>query len=389
MSVDPSKHLAPPLRLAWVAENVAPHAPLVSAAHAFFFTRGADCLCLDVVSGMLIWRYSIKGFFCAPELVVGDRVYVALRGRGTDQSRDGYHVIDIASGERRSSMACTPRSGVVFFEGLIVGADAAIEAIDAKSGATVWVRPEAGLGLFPYYFTHIEDRLVFGRENGDVVCIATRTGKQLWKTTVKELVWDAPHDPKPGVVHGPIFGCSDRLVVNVSRHHLVCLSLKSGRRLWHHEGFVSEGCLSDKKLVTRLNQIFDLETGKQLPWPDRQTAIPLRLDKKFLLKGRPIVSSTHRFDATWSGYLSGWDLRTGDVTWIARPEFAIGALDTGETFAIRNGRLYYADSNWSVYCFEEEAPTDPVLARQRAPAGRARRKTERLLTVRPVKIEKE
>lgn len=78
-------------------------------------------------------------------------------------------------------------------------------------------------------------------------------------------------------------------------------------------------------------------------------------------------TATHIFEATWSGYIWAWERSTGDVVWCERPPGATGALNSGQTFAIYDRRLYYADSNWTVYCYE--SGTDPALEKV-LPVGR-------------------
>ena len=95
-------------------------------------------------------------------------------------------------------------------------------------------------------------------------------------------------------------------------------------------------------------------------------------------KGSFCVSATHRLCGTASGYLFAWELATSEPVWYAYPEGATGAFGWGVSLMIRDGRLYYADTNGWVYCYEEVLPTDPVLVAQRAELA-ARRGRDRIV----------
>jgi len=263
---------------------------------------------------------------------------------------------------------------LVVVDDLILGADSAIEAISARDGATVWKREEPELGWAPYQFALAGDALVFGRRNGDVVSIQARSGRERWTTTVRDLMWDGPGDLKPGCVFGEIAIFEDRAILNVSRHHLLCLSLNDGRRLWHQEGLVDQGCLVGHDYITAPRGVIDVRTGKRLALPVPRRGFDETAQKLMVGSGTICATEAHVFHATWSGYIWAWQRSTGDVVWCERPPGSTGALNSGTTFAIHDDRLYYVDSNWTVYCYEpgEQPPPRRAAPSKKASSGRSR-----------------
>ncbi len=333
------------------------------------YTKSGESRCVDVATGKTLWRYVVPNAACAPQSATAAGLLVAVRPRrGADQTGEGYHILEPSTGAVRRRLSCEARSGVVPIEDLLLGADIAVEAVSAKDGATVWRREEPEqLGSVPYQFALGGDCVVYGRRNGDVVCVAARTGQERWQTTVRDLMWDGPADPKPGCVFGEIAILGDRAILNVSRHHLVCLSLKSGGRLWHHEGFVDQGCLVGHEYITAPRGVIDVRTGDHLRLPTPQKVFAEDARKLMIGAGTICATEKHVFHATWSGYIWAWERSTGDVVWCERPPGATGAFNSGQTFAICDGRLYYADANWTVYCYE--SGTDPAPEKV-SPMGR-------------------
>lgn len=354
----------PPLRLAWSVPRSG--LPVVVGPRAVLFTKSGESRCTDVATGRTLWRYSIPNAVCAPELATREGLFVAVRNRGADKAGDGYHVLNPSTGSVIRRLSCKARSGLVPIADLLVGADVAIEAVSAEDGATAWRREEPELGWAPYQFAIARKDLVFGRRNGDVVALDARSGQERWTTTVRDLSWDGPGDPKPGCVFGDITTFEDSVILNVSRYHLVCLSLRDGRRLWHQEGFVDQGCLVGHEYVTAPRGVIDVRTGERLPLPTPRKGFTEAARKFMVGSGTICATETHVFQATRSGYIWAWERSTGDVVWCERPPGALGAFNSGKTFAIHDGRLYYADSNWTVYCFEgggrqESASEGPTL----------------------------
>jgi hypothetical protein len=146
----------------------------------------------------------------------------------------------------------------------------------------------------------------------------------------------------------------------------VCVSLENGERLWSREGCVDQMCQVDDRLFTAPYHVFDPKTGRQIEIPKAHGRFPERLQRYMVGKGSFCVSATHRLCGTASGYLFAWELATSEPVWYAYPEGATGAFGWGVSLMIRDGRLYYADTNGWVYCYEEVSPTDPVLVAQRA-----------------------
>jgi outer membrane protein assembly factor BamB len=78
-----------------------------------------------------------------------------------------------------------------------------------------------------------------------------------------------------------------------------------------------------------------------------------------------VVSETNTYIGTLDGYIIAFERDTGRYAWHHRPRSGTGM---GSYLMTVNGRLYYTDMTFRLYCLEEEEPTDPVLRAQRGEA---------------------
>jgi len=67
-----------------------------------------------------------------------------------------------------------------------------------------------------------------------------------------------------------------------------------------------------------------------------------------------LVSETHLFAGTSAGYLAAWERDSGRPVWQLRPKGAVRAAGGGRPLIGANGRLYYADMSYRIFCLEQD-----------------------------------
>jgi len=107
--------------------------------------------------------------------------------------------------------------------------------------------------------------------------------------------------------------------------------------------------------------VLDPLTGRELLSADLRATLPKKLDG-LVPHGSMLISDTHAYIGTIEGYIVAFERETGAYSWHHRPR---GGTGMGSYLMSANGRLYYTDMSFRLYCLEEENPTDPVLMLQK------------------------
>lgn len=211
--------------------------------------------------------------------------------------------------------------------------------------------------------------VVLGVSGGVVRALSILDGQEVWRHAVTDLVW---HDPTFGDRHGEPEGiftfCDDLVIVRVQHGHVVALSARDGSRVWawsHGRARTDDGYLYNGRYYVNSGlgtyHVLDPRTGKVLLTANLRATLPSKL-QGLSPHGPMLVSETHTFIGTIEGYIVAFERDTGRYVWHHRPK---GGTGMGSYLMSANGRLYYTDMSFRLYCLEEREPTDPVLKAQR------------------------
>lgn len=362
--------LEPPLFMAWKCfQGRRADAPLARNGLSLLSSANDSCLALDTSTGRQVWEYrsTLKNRGTGPLFLTGSEVAVyvnALPGKG-DAKRIDF--LSIETGGMVRSVDRGSRMNMEVVDNLVVsGSVRELECWSIQTGDKLWYL-DFGRNLNqwmldePFYAD--SEVIVFGLQGGGVRCIRTRTAEPVWETSVA----DFRIGEHPDVVGGQMERFDSVLAIPMSGH-TVGISIETGERLWVIDRRVLHGRpRSGDRLFMGLTDGWgwlDPRTGKfhSLPRLENPPGF-LRF-----CGGGWLISSTHYFQALW-GWIDAWDRDTGKLVWSGQATGGQGYLSRSP-MTVADGRLYYRDSTYNTYCFEEIEPSDPVLKAERA-SGRS------------------
>jgi outer membrane protein assembly factor BamB len=149
-----TSRLALPFKRAWqyLTDSASTLAPTVDDAHIYLPLTGGRVICLDRVSGSLLWTSEPGGIVSAPVAIGESSVYIATDKIAEDGSEAG----------------------------------GSLHAVDKATGLTVWVkdypRPFAS-PLEPY-----GKRIYAGSADGSFYALASTSGDVVWKVETQDVV---------------------------------------------------------------------------------------------------------------------------------------------------------------------------------------------------------
>lgn len=366
--------LRPPLRLAWWLQYSGAfdvtRLPLVEGGHAFF-KRPKDGWTTAATEGSAeeVWVYDKVG---TADLIHEDRLFT-----WPDEGR--AHLLDVASGELISTIECPAAQSAAAIGTTLVGTSyqnrrKLIYAVDLSTSRMRWqvVVPQGMNGLFAID----AERMVFGREKSLTIALSLDAGHELWSHSLADLTWQDGRVQRAGHLQGAVVIYRDLAIVEVVKHYVVALSLKDGHRVWTWhlpDVAVWQAYLyGDRYYVIGgfgSYHVLDAATGRVIFERDLRETLPKKLSD-----ANPhaplLISETHAFTGSLGPHVMAFDRETGDFAWSHAAKGGGSTSHGGAYFMSVNGRLYYGDMAFRVYCLEEEEPTDPVLKVQRSEADK-------------------
>lgn len=351
-------------------------APLARNGLSFLSSASDSCLALDTSTGRQVWEYRspLKDRGTGPLFLTDRELAVYLNALPRKGNAQGIDFLSVASGERLRNVKRGSQLYMEVINGFVVsGSVTGLECWVIETGERIWHREsgrhmDAWLLDRPFYAD--PEVVVFATEGGGVRCIRTKTAEQVWETSVADL----RIGEHPDVVGGQMerFG---RVLAIPMFGQTVGISIETGERLWAIDRRVLPG---RPRCGDRL--FMGLTDG--WGWLDPQTgkfhSLPRLENPPGFLRfygGGWLVSSTHYFQALW-GWIDAWDRDSGKLVWSGQATGGEGYL-SHSPMTVADGRLYYRDSTYHTYCFEEMEPSDPVLKAERA-SGRSNPSPEAL-----------
>jgi outer membrane protein assembly factor BamB len=365
-------YLAPPLKTAWSAAFG--HVPLslgfIDSGLIVVEDESGGCVAKKASSGENVWRHERGTVFFLDD----DSAYVW-------SSADHLEVLECQTGRsRRGIVVPAPAIGTsLVYEGLLLGERLnCICAFDEKSGASLWEyspgQNERPTGLYCI----ADETLILGsrhrrlsERSAEVVSVALKTGSEVWRADISDLSWREEGKERSGAVQGNVSRWKDIVIAVVEKHYVLALRIRDGKRVWAWqlpEMAIWQGYLyGDQYCVIGgfgSYHVLDAATGRVLLERDLRETLPKTL--KLSTPHAPIlVSETHLFTGSLGACVMAFDRKTGEYSWSHAANGGGSTSFGGAYFMSVNGRLYYGDMAFRMYCLEEENPTDPTSKEQR------------------------
>lgn len=360
-------HLSAPLKEVWTEgyDAVLWRLPLVRDSYLIRRKPGGGVLSQSESTGLALWEYTRPA---TPQLIAGDFVLAWPRA-------DEAELLDLSTGAVTGVMRCpVPSETAVVDDRLLVTAyegDGCYSVCCASisRGQVLWAQA-LPLGTTIRGTFCASDVAVFvGESTGAVVALSILDGRELWRHGVADLTWrDPTFGNRQGEPEGVLTTHEDIVILRVQHGHVVGLSAQDGRRVWawrHAQARTDDGYLYDGRYYINSGlgtyHILDPLSGTELLSADLRATLPKKL-QGLSPHGPMLVSETHTFIGTIEGYILAFERDTGRYVWHHRPK---GGTGMGSYLMSVNGRLYYTDMSFRLYCLEEKEPTDPVLKAQR------------------------
>jgi outer membrane protein assembly factor BamB len=206
--------------------------------------------------------------------------------------------------------------------------------------------------------------VVVAQDDGAVIAFSLVTGEEMWRHSLADLSLQLPSGTRPGSADGLLAIWDDKVVMTVSSTYVLALSLGDGSRCWEWRsesaGLFRTGYLYDGRYYTLDSlggyAVVDAATGKLV------LAVRLQVPAKTGVASvsLPILASeTHFFTGSRQGPIVAFERDTGKFVWAGMPRRGSGTEAFSLEFATANGRLYYADMGFRLWCMEEVTPSDP------------------------------
>jgi outer membrane protein assembly factor BamB len=118
--------------------------------------------------------------------------------------------------------------------------------LDAATGRQRW---SYALGAFAYGMTQVMDGAIHVRAGKWLHAVDTATGRRRWRTAVGKvgvgLFPQTRRNTYPQAADGVIFDVEEKSVHDIPVNVLHAIDGRSGRKLWHSDGFVHTSLIAD------------------------------------------------------------------------------------------------------------------------------------------------
>jgi len=212
-----TSRLALPFKRVWqyLTDNATTLSPSVDEMRIYLPLAGGRVLCLDRVTGALLWTGEPGGIVVAPVSLAENSVYVATSKFADDGSELGgsLRAIDKTTGltvwvkdyPRPFSSPLRQASGKIFAG----SADGSFYALDAKSGEVLWKVETQDVVRGPALIT--DRALYFGGDDGALRAVEGERGQVIWKFQSAGKIVGQPAGDERAIY----FGSADGYVYSV------------------------------------------------------------------------------------------------------------------------------------------------------------------------------
>ncbi len=359
--------LRPPLAHKWYEDlGARPTHPLVGDGLVFVRRKDKKTVAKDEETGKTVWLSRSPG---RPKALDVGRLLLYDRDLTVVEPQAGHLLKPIAGpGALEAAWLRDSLVAVTFSEG-----SSRLYVSSFETGALVWEHrlPEMsadpeGLRLaISSSFGATSDCVIFGVSGGTVQALRLRDGSRLWEASVADLEWELlGRGMKPGQAMGAVVINGDLALLEVLGGHVAALHVDTGERAWvWSEGpDLSECYLHGDRYYAHSGggRIWAISpsTGRTVQSFDLYARMPAKVRMSIgEICGPFVVSETHFFTGSTTGYIAAFDRADGRYVWSDRPRGNRGCTYyNGNYFMAVNRRLYYGDQSFGIHCWEEDEP---------------------------------
>jgi outer membrane protein assembly factor BamB len=266
-----TSHLALPFKRAWqyLTDSASTFAPSVDDAHIYLPLVGGRVICLDRLSGSLLWTSEPGGIVSAPVAVGENSVYIATNKLADDGSEAG----------------------------------GSLHAVDKATGLTVWLKDYPRPLVSP--IEPGDKRIYAGSADGSFYALASTSGDVVWKVETQD------------VVHGRALITDRAIYFGSDDGGLRAVEPQRGEIIWKYQAagkIVGRPALDEHALYFGSGDGYvsslDSQTGK-LRWRSRTGAA---------VEGSPVIVGDRLLVASFDNFVYALARSTGDRIWKRRLE---------------------------------------------------------------------
>jgi outer membrane protein assembly factor BamB len=264
---------------------------------------------------------------------------------------ENYDALNPDTGEPVRSFAHSCGPDAVIEGGLVIGGfGPRLTAMSRSTGRLVWSKDfgEDPGAWVAGALAATPTQVIVGIGDG-VTAFGVADGRERFHASFDDLTAGSK---STGRVRGPVVVVGDSALVELTSGFLVAVSLRDGQRRWVVEGGALDGYLyRDRyyRVSPRRYQIVDPSSGRLLL--ERVIRLPPALVREAGSPDRPIlVSETHVFTGSRTGFVLAFERESGKYAWSTRPKGARGTYYTANYFTTARGRLIYGDVSGTIFC---------------------------------------
>lgn len=283
----------------------------------------------------------------------------------------GLDIADPTSGRIERLIPTLDIHDLVVDEGRLVfvgvaGEQRLIAAIAFESSGTVWRWAELQPGWSGLAVA--AGAVYAGLVDGWMVALATADGREIWRQCFSDLKWEFVGTRSGELKRAPT-PFEGLLICDVSPNSVVGLKATNGERawVWRCPGGICEGQLYGARYYTLYGAnsapggsaarlaILDAHSGAVVSDFDLMRtlwALPRKI-RRDVPKSPLLVGEGHIFTGSASGVVMAFDRERGRFVWSLQPKGAGSTAYDGSHFLAANGRLYYSDMSYRLYCLRE------------------------------------
>jgi outer membrane protein assembly factor BamB len=343
-----------------------PTHPVISGGLVFVIRKDGRTIARDEQSGKVIWVSRTRG-----------RPATVDKGRLVHYG-NRVSILDATTGRVRKVLDGPGAMSAAWVEDTLAvqtfrNPSWRLYTASPDTGKTIWEHrfpeasshPEGPSFRISACFAATPERVVCGLSEGAVLALALRDGELLWERSVADLAWELiDRGMKPGEAHGAIVLYDDLALLEVLGGHVAALRVETGERAWvWYEGPSLSECYLYGDVYYAHNgggriYAIDPKRGRTLRSFELYARMPVKARMAIGEIGGPfLVSETHFFTGSSTGYIAAFDREDGRYVWSDRPRGNRGCTYyNGNYFMAVNGRLYYGDQSFGIHCWEEDKP---------------------------------
>ncbi|MCJ7571985.1 MAG: PQQ-binding-like beta-propeller repeat protein [Candidatus Thermoplasmatota archaeon] len=205
-------------RYACIGFNGVASSPAVADGKVYIGSVDSNVYCLDVITGRMIWNYTVGVPVVSSPAVADGKVYIGSDDRNVYclDALTGNKIWSYTTGDNVAYSCPAVADGKVY----IGSYDDNVYCLDALTGNKIWSYTTGG-GMFSSPAV-ADGKVYIGSEDSNVYCLDALTGNKIWSYTTGDEVGSSP-----AVADGKVYiGSFDM--------NVYCLNASTGNKIWSY-----------------------------------------------------------------------------------------------------------------------------------------------------------